>query len=102
MKIEKLIPIDELCTHYKIEISFFTNLNEFGLISLRSVEKSLFIHQDQINEVEKMIRMHQELNINFEGIDAVCNLLERINDLQLELTDIKNRLKLYEGDNDLI
>ena len=96
MNIEKFIPIDQLCTHYMVEMSFFSNLNELGLIRITTVEKSLCVHQDQINDIEKMIRMHQELNINFEGIDTIFNLLEKINELQLELNDIKNRLKFYE------
>lgn len=102
MSIDKFIPVDQLCAHYKVEMSFFTNLNDFGLIHIKNVEKSLFVHQDQINEIEKMIRMHQDLNINLEGIDAVFNLLEKINDLQQELIFVKDKLKLYEGDNDTI
>lgn len=100
MSIENFIPIDQLCTHYKVEMSFFSNLNELGLISIKTVEKSICVHQDQINDIEKMIRMHQELDINVEGIDTIFNLLEKINKLQLELTDIKNRLRLYENLND--
>lgn len=101
MNLEKFIPIDQLCTLYKVEMSFFSNLNEFGLIRVETIEKSLCVHQDQIYDIEKMIRMHKDLNINFEGIDAVYNLLKKINELQLELTDIKNKLRLYEGDTDL-
>ncbi|MEQ9063070.1 MAG: chaperone modulator CbpM [Vicingaceae bacterium] len=96
MRLESYIPIDQLCTHYQVEVSFFKNLNEFGLIEIRTVEESLFIHQDSIDDVEKMIRMHQELNINYEGIDTVLNLLDKIKSLQSELLETKNRLRLYE------
>ena len=96
MSIENFIPINQLCTHYKVEMSFFTHLNEFGLIEIETIEESLYIHQDKITDVEKMIRLHVELDINFEGIDTVFNLLEKIHDLQAELTATKNRLRLYE------
>jgi hypothetical protein len=93
---EKLIALKELCTHYRVEISFFSELDEFGLIEIQSVEDSLYIHEDTVRVVEKIIRIHKDLNINLEGVDAVLNLLERINILQEELNSVKNRLRLYE------
>lgn len=96
MSIEKYIPLNELCAHYEVEIIFFTRLNEIGLIEIQTIEESLCIHQDKINDVEKMIRLHHELDLNFEGIDTVLNLLDKINDLQNELITTKNRLRLYE------
>ena len=41
--------------------------------------------------------MHQELDVNIEGIDVVFNLLQKIDDLQNELISVKNRLRLYES-----
>lgn len=99
MSIEQFIPLNQLCTHYKVELSFFTNLNEIGLIEITSIEESLCIHQDKINDIEKIIRMHRELDLNFEGIDIVLNLLEKINDLQIKLINTKNRLRLYEDES---
>lgn len=96
---ENYIAINELCSHYKVEMSFFSNLNEFGLLELRTIEKTQYISIDKLNDLEKMLRLHQELNINTEGIDIVFNLLDKINNLQEELTSIKNRLRLYEDEN---
>lgn len=93
-----LIPIPSLCTHYQIEMSFFIGLNEYGLIEFVSVEKTQCIHQDNIADVEKMIRLHQDLRLNFEGIDTVFNLLEKIDYLKSELVSAQNKLKRYEGD----
>lgn len=97
MSLENLIPLQQLCIHYDVEMSFFTNLNEYGLIEIRTIEESLFVHLDQAGDIEKIIRMHHELEINFEGIDTVLHLLEKIESLQNELSEAKNRLRLYEG-----
>ncbi|REE08690.1 chaperone modulator CbpM [Winogradskyella pacifica] len=91
-----LIPIPSLCTHYQIEMSFFTGLNAYGLIEFISVEKTYCIHQDKIADVEKMIRLHQDLQLNYEGIDAVFNLLEKIDYLKSELITAQNKLKRFE------
>jgi hypothetical protein len=45
-----------------------------------------------------MMRLHFELDINIEGIDAISNLLQQIDNLQKELISTKNKLRLYEGD----
>jgi len=77
MSKEKFIPLQKLCELYKIEMSFFSSLNEIGLIQITSIEESNYIHQDKINDIEKMIRMHRDLEINIEGIDIAFNLLTK-------------------------
>ena len=93
---ENLIPIPVLCDHYKVELSFFTNLSDMGLLEIKTIETSQYIDSDAVYEIEKMIRMHQELDVNIEGIDVVFNLLQKIDALQNELTALKNRLRFYE------
>jgi hypothetical protein len=78
-------------------MAFFYNLSEMGLFEIKTIEEMQYIHPDAIFEIEKMIRMHQELAVNTEGIDVVFNLLQKINTLQNELTSLKNRLRLYES-----
>jgi len=96
METTDLIPLPSLCTHYKLEMSFFNALNDYGLIEIISVEKTYCIHQDKIADIEKMIRLHQELQLNFEGIDTVFNLLNKIEDLKSELISTQNKLKRFE------
>lgn len=97
MNLDNLIPVATLCTHYNVEMPFFGQLNEMGLIQIQIIEETQYIHPNTIHEIEKMIRMHQELDINIEGIDVVMNLLKKIEDLQTELIATKNRLHLYES-----
>ena len=93
---QELILVETLCTHYKIEVSFFDELENIGLLNIEIYEEKRFIRQDKISDLEKMIRLHNELNVNLEGIDVVFNLLEKERNLRNELNTVKNRLKLYE------
>ena len=95
---EHLISTQTLCSHYNIEISFVDELNNMGLIEIEIIEQNHFIHIDQIGNLEKIIRLHNELNVNLEGIDVVMNLLEKEQALRNELIAVKNRLRLYEND----
>ena len=97
MNLENLIPIPELCSHYEVEMSFFLNLNEMGLLEIKTVETTSYIDSDSIFEIEKMIHIHQDLNVNIEGIDIVVNLLQKMENLQNELISVKNTLRLYES-----
>lgn len=98
MDAQNLILIEKLCTHYEVEISFFKALDNIGLIEIMSVEEAPYIHQDKLADLEKMIRLHNDLELNFEGIDVVFNLLQKVDALQKELNSVSNRLSLYEND----
>jgi len=74
MSRENLIPIEQLCVHYEIEMSFFYELQDFNIIEILSIEDSNFIHEDKISIVEKVVRMQKDLHINLEGVDTVLNL----------------------------
>lgn len=93
-----LIATETICTHYNIEISFVDALKKMGLIQIEIIEQKQFIHQEQIGNLEKIIRLHNELNVNLEGIDVVFNLLDKEKELRTELVSLKNRLRLYEND----
>ncbi len=95
---KNLIAITTLCSTYEIEFSFIDALHKTGLIQIVIIEQDHFIHQDQIRDLEKMIRLHHDLNVNIEGIDVVFNLLEKEKELREELIALKNRLRLYEND----
>ena len=98
MKEQQIISTQILCSQYNIEISFVDTLNKMGLIQIEIIEQNQYIHQDQISDLEKIIRLHNELNVNLEGIDVVFNLLEKEKQLRDELTALKNRIRLYENE----
>lgn len=97
MNTENLIPLNQLSSHYQVEFSFFNELNEIGLIEINTIEQSQYVHVDSLKEIEKIIRIHHELDINIEGIDVVFNLLNKIEDLQNEINSVRNKLSLYEN-----
>ena len=94
---EQFIATQSICRHYDIEISFVNALGEMGLVEIAIVEECPCIHQDSIGDLEKIIRLYNELDVNLEGIDVILNLLEKEKALQEELNALKNRLRLYES-----
>lgn len=95
MENESLVLIAQFCLHHEVEPSFMWSLHEFGLIKILEVDKEQYLLGDELNKVERIIRLHDELGINFEGIDVVNVLLEQIEILQQELLSAKSRLQTF-------
>ena len=97
MEKTNLILIEQFCTNHNIGFSFIDSLNQFGLVEIVIVDEQKYLPHDQLSDVERMMRLHYELDINMEGIDAISGLLQRVNELQRQLVIAQNKLRLYEG-----
>lgn len=96
MKTQELIIVEVFCREYEIEITLMEELEDFGLIEVVQNNGIKYIHVDQLVEVERVIRFHNELNINKEGIEVILNLLNRIDKISQQRRYLQDKLKLYE------
>jgi len=93
---EELIIIEEYIRHSHIEPQFIALLEENDLIHTQEVENKRYLHPDELDNLESYARLYYDLSINIEGIDAIHHLLERIQHLQAEMRELRNRLQLWE------
>ncbi len=98
MENNEYILIENICTHFNIDISLMDTLHGMGLINLTFVDERKYLHHEDLMATEKMIRLHDELGINPEGIDVIVNLLQQLDELRRELEITKRRLLIFEGD----
>ncbi len=96
MNESKHIQIDVLCQNYRIEPAFFNQLVEHGLVKTSAAKGASFVAENQIRRLDQMVRLHQDLELNPQGIDVVLNLLQKIEDLELALNAAMNRLSIHE------
>ncbi len=96
MNSKNLIQIKQFCIYHEIENTFITELNNYGLVEIIIHEQDEYLQPEQLPAIEKMIRLHYDLKINFEGIDAIYHLLNKIEVLQQNLTTTQNKLRLFE------
>ena len=94
----QLISTDDFCTHYKVEYSFISSLQQNGLIEIITINQNSFIDHDHLKNVERLVRLHYDLDINLEGIEAITYLLNKVKNMQDEIISLKNRLRVYEDD----
>ena len=93
---EERVAAIEFCQSHNVEISFLYSLGESGLLEIATVEEKVFINREQLSALERMIRLHYEMDINLEGIEAIHHLLQQLEAMQEEAKHLRKRLNLYE------
>lgn len=91
-----MVMLDDFCASHHVEISFIHTLEENGLIETVAVNQVLYVTSNDLPKLEQITRLHQDLNINPEGIDAITHLLRHIENMKQEIDHLRNRLSFYE------
>ena len=98
MSTEHLIAVEVFATHQGLETTFVHALHDRGLIRITVVQEQHFLEPEQLSRVEQLARLHYDLDINLEGLEAISHLLDRMDAAQQEARVLRERLGLYEGD----
>lgn len=96
MEQDDLIRMESFCMVYEVEPSFLHILEESGLVEIVHERDEEFITTASLEQVDKFLRLHRELHINAEGLEAIAHLLQKISGLQDEICRLRNRLSIYE------
>ncbi|WP_035677950.1 chaperone modulator CbpM [Flavobacterium limnosediminis] len=90
---EQIIKISVItfCEYHQIEPDFVYALQESGLLELQKEEEELYLMNQQIDALERYIRMHYELGINLEGLEVITRLLAQMEEMQTELNILKRK-----------
>lgn len=97
MATQQLVSIAVFCQHQGVELTFVHALHERGLITVIAESEQQFVAEDALPRLEQFARMHYDLDINLEGIEAISHLLERMERMQDDVRALRERLRLYEG-----
>jgi len=92
----KTIEITQFCIHYNIPPSFIDSLSSYELIEIIEEENTKRLQVDDISRIEKLMRLHYDLKVNFEALDVIERLTSQIYSLQSEITKLKNKVEFYE------
>ncbi|AYN67996.1 MerR family transcriptional regulator [Euzebyella marina] len=96
MNTDNYILVRHYCETTQISDTFISSLHEYGLIECRTIETEIYIEADDIPEIERINRLHHQLGINLEGIDALNHMLKRMQQMESEIKNLKDKLRIYE------
>jgi chaperone modulatory protein CbpM len=99
METDQLISIEIFCNNYNVAYSFVQSLGEAGLIDTVVIQETRYIYIPELQKLESIIRLHEDLDVNLEGIEVVRHLLKRLENMQNEIVLLKNRLRFYESND---
>ena len=98
MEKTEMITAMDFCTHHNVSYTFIIQLQEAGFTQLVTIEEEQFIDNEQVNRLEQLARLHRDLDINIEGIEAIARLLQQVEDLQEKVNTLSKKLRLYTDD----
>ena len=98
MLTEEMISANEFCIYHNIDLTFITSLKDSGLIEISTVGEKIFVSESELSKVEKLVRLYYEMDINIEGIETITYLLQRLNEMQEQVVQLNNRLRMYENE----
>ena len=96
MRTENLIAAKQFCIYHEVEDTFITELQQAGIIEVTVVNQDYYIPESELQKLERLTRLHNELEINTAGIEAISHLLQRLEEIQEEMKQLRNKLNAYE------
>ena len=96
MKVTKYIRLSDFCQGHALQESFLYELHEVELIEIVEVEQQPVLQTAELDRVERLVRLHRDLEIGPQGLLAVDHLLSRMEELREEVLDLRRRLNRWE------
>lgn len=96
MKTPRYIRIEDFCAGHALEASFVFELEELELIRVVTDGPHRAIHRKDLRRLERLVRLHRDLEINPHGLQAVDHLLGQVEALREEIRVLRNRLGQWE------
>ncbi len=97
MQTEEMVIVNEFCIYHNIDPGFIDALKDSGLIEITKADEKLYMPESQLPRLEKLVRLHYEMDINLEGIETITYLLSRMTEMQQQIMQLNNRLRIYEN-----
>jgi len=96
MNVKNYISITDFCRGHALEESFIYSLHEIELIEISQVEAEPVIPSSDLSRLERLVRLHRDLEISPETLLAVDHLLDKVESLQEEVLILRRRLNRWE------
>ncbi|UKB82831.1 chaperone modulator CbpM [Chryseobacterium sp. MEBOG06] len=83
---------EELVKIYNIEITFFDELVDYGLLHIQIENDIQYLTYEDLPDLEKFANWHYDLEINLPGLEVVHNMLKKLDALNRRNRELMNKL----------
>lgn len=89
---DEKISREELVKIYNIEITFFDELVDYGLLRVQTENDIRYLMYEDLPTFERFANWHYDLEINLPGLEVIQEMLQKMNDLNQKNRDLLNKL----------
>ncbi|MDQ0781766.1 chaperone modulator CbpM [Chryseobacterium sp. W4I1] len=83
---------EELVKIYNVEITFFDELVDVGLLKVETENEIRYLLYEDLPVFERFTNWHYDLEINLPGLEVIHNMLKKMEDLKKRNRDLMNKL----------
>ncbi|MCJ8154936.1 chaperone modulator CbpM [Chryseobacterium sp. SSA4.19] len=85
---------EELVKIYNVEITFFDELVEYGLLSVQTENEIHYLMYEDLPVFEKLTNWHYDLEINLPGLEVIHGMLQKMDHLRRKNRELMNKLSV--------
>jgi len=83
---------EELVKIYNIEITFFDELVDSGLLNIQTDDEIRYLMYEDLPRFERFANWHYDLEINLPGLEVIHDMLSKMEDLKQRNRELMNKL----------
>lgn len=83
---------EELVKIYNIEITFFDELVDSGLLTIQTENEIKYLRYEDLPSFERFANWHYDLEINLPGLEVIHDMLKKMEDLKHRNRELINKL----------
>ncbi|KIC63571.1 chaperone modulator CbpM [Chryseobacterium taiwanense] len=89
---------EELVKIYNIEITFFDELVDSGLLKIQMENEIRYLMYEDLPSFERFANWHYDLEINLPGLEVIHDMLQKMEDLKQRNRELMNKLSAMSGE----
>ncbi|WP_185206432.1 chaperone modulator CbpM [Chryseobacterium sp. C3] len=88
---------EELVKIYNVEITFFDELVNSGLLNIHTENEIRYVMYEDLPMFERFTNWHYDLEINLPGLEVIHEMLKKMDDLRQRNRELMNKLSAIDG-----
>ncbi|MCA6067572.1 chaperone modulator CbpM [Chryseobacterium sp. RG1] len=89
---------EELVKIYNIEITFFDELVDSGLLNIQTENEIRYLMYEDLPSFERFANWHYDLEINLPGLEVIHDMLQKMEYLKRRNRELMNKLSAIGGE----
>ncbi|WP_265427977.1 chaperone modulator CbpM [Chryseobacterium sp. YIM B08800] len=88
---------EELVQIYNIEITFFDELVDSGLLNIETENEIHYLMYEDLPTFERFTNWHYDLEINLPGLEVINSMLQKMKNLNQINRELMQKLSVISG-----